>query len=200
VSNEEIDEQNKANGTRKSKTARIPELPTSDELKAMVRRVLWTVDYQRNCLFEIDDAPHCQNPVASIRGKSIYGYELNENGRCVEAGEVFTIVDQPFMTRVHRQIEPQAKHASAGSDKRPASASLLESQSNKTRTPHSANPRRGRKRSSEEIWHDVANEFRQGLPFGTTARDLDMAVDEPYGTHLTASCKLARGPDVRHSV
>ena len=216
ASNAKIRTENKALVAqgKKAKSVRTlaPEVPDYNALCAFVRRVLWSLDYYRNIGLEDPVPPHHTNPIASLNHKSIYGYSLNESGRCREATHILEhhVLDQPFVHRVRgdlvsdtlRRRELVSSTASADAraqDERCQSVppervdACPPPRQRLMRAPASAPPRSHRKRRAEDLWervawlHDPENRDKRRAFDEPEAWEYNFAVDDPYGSHFSKS-------------
>src|SRR6056297_3165157 len=217
ASNAKIQAENKALVAqgKKAKSVRTlaPEVPDFNRLCALVRRVLWSLDYYRNIGLEDPVPPHHTNPIASLNHKSIYGYSLDESGRCREATHIVEphVLDQPFVHRVRgdlvsdtlRRRELISSTASADARAQEERCQSVpperrDGQSEPTRqrlsrAPASAPPRSHRKRSADDIHarldfiNDPRNRDKRRAFDEPEAWEYQFAVDDPYGTNFKKS-------------
>lgn len=197
-----IDEENQAlprGAKKKSKPTKAPEIPTFDGLAALVRRALWSLIYFRN--IGIQDEPLSYiDPLASLGGRSVYGYSLDENGRIQEAHHILSAdaIDQPFVHIVRGELRSDAKRrrellsssASIGKPKRPLSAPSVEHgivpppKRARMEGPVSA-PGRARRRTVDETTERIEFLFNKNFDVLRTREEVDLmqrAVAEPHGT------------------
>ena len=165
-----------------SKPRPPPDVPSFEGIRAFTMRVLYSLDYYRNFGIEDPLPPHHTNPVASINGRSVYGYSLDSNNKCYEASVVVSAatLDQPFIHRVTGELVSDSHRNQRrflfGSVDRPLVVA-----------PSSAPGRLSRKRSSDEIMDAVAEAVskRPRSAFDEpTSWEYQYAVPDPHGTFM----------------